>query len=502
MKKILSMITIAALMTSFWACDDDDNGTPDGPTITAPSLTNVQVEQPADITFPVAVPGGYKSVAVTATGGTATKKSEPAIGATSGNVVVTYGADATPGAGSVSITVTDNNNKTSTQNGVVNKTEEPAPEVIDVNFNISQNTTWETGKIYVLRGRITVVNGVTLTIQPGVIIKGDAGTDANAKTLLIARGAKIMAEGTAESPIIFTTIQDEIVPGEIESPNMDPAQSGLWGGLIVLGKARISAANSGTQLTETQIEGIPTSDPNGLYGGTDDADNSGILKYVSIRHGGTLIGSGNEINGLTLGGVGSGTLIENIEVVANQDDGIEWFGGTVSVKNVVIWNSFDDGLDTDMAWNGDCDNFVIVAPNTGSAFELDGPEGTYINTTKRNHKFVNGTVYAGANIADLIDFDANSNVEMENIYFYGFGNATSVKEYAAMVAFAGSTSSVTGFEHTLTGATNPDPAVVFLDIPSDKLSAVATNANTGGADTSVFDWTWARVSGAIDDIGL
>jgi hypothetical protein len=111
-------------------------------------------------------------------------------------------------------------------------------------------------------------------------------------------------------------------------------------------------------------------------------------------------------------------------------------------------------------------------------------------------------VYAGANIADLIDFDASTNVEMENIYFFGFGNATSVKEYAAMVGFAGSTSSVANFEHTLTGATNPDPAVVFAGIPAEELTAVAVNDNTVGADASVFGWTWARVSGALAGIGL
>ncbi|NJM24674.1 MAG: hypothetical protein HC859_03280 [Bacteroidia bacterium] len=412
---------------------------------------------------------------------------------------MTFSAGDSDGAGSVTLTVTDDNDKTDSETAVLNVTEF---ETIDVNFNITANTTWETGKIYILRGRITITNNATLTIEPGVIVKGDAGTDANAKALIVARGSKLMAEGTANSPIIFTSIQDQINPGEIESPNLDPDQSGLWGGVIVLGKARISTTSGGVQLTEAQIEGIPTSDPNGLYGGNDDADNSGVLKYISIRHGGTLIGSGNEINGLTLGGVGSGTVIENIEIVANQDDGIEWFGGTVSVKNVVIWNSYDDGLDTDMAWNGTCDNFIIVAPNTGSAFELDGPEGTYINATTPNHKFINGTVYAGANIADLIDFDLNSNVEMEDIYFYGFANATSVKEYAAMIAFAGSTSYAASFEHTLAGATTPDAAVVFAGIPAGELTAVAANANTVGADASVFGWTWARVSGALPDIGL
>jgi hypothetical protein len=91
-------------------------------------------------------------------------------------------------------------------------------------------------------------------------------------------------------------------------------------------------------------------------------DNSGVFKYVSIRHGGTSIGSGNEINGLTLGGVGSETVIKNIEIVANADDGIEWFGGTVSITGAIIWNCFDDALDTDQAWNGTVSNFIVVTP--------------------------------------------------------------------------------------------------------------------------------------------
>ena len=154
-------------------------------------------------------------------------------------------------------------------------------------------------------------------------------------------GAKIDAQGTASSPIIFTSVADDIESGQVVSPNLTPDLAGLWGGLIILGNAPGSFAGD---VTEIQIEGIPPSDTNGLYGGTDVSDNSGVLKYVSIRHGGANIGEGNEINGLTLGGVGSGTVIENIEVVANQDDGIEWFGGTVDVKNVVVWNAGDDAL--------------------------------------------------------------------------------------------------------------------------------------------------------------
>ena len=224
-----------------------------------------------------------------------------------------------------------------------------------VTGNITSNTTWTSDKVWVLGGRITVTNNATLTIQPGTIIKGQAGTGPNATALIIARGAKIDAVGTATQPIIFTSVADEIMPGMIASPNLDPTLSGLWGGLIVLGNAPISADASAVQ-----IEGIPASDPNGLYGGTNAADNSGKMKYISIRHGGANIGEGNEINGLTLGGVGSGTEIDNIEVVANQDDGIEFFGGSVNVSNALVWNAGDDCIDTDQSWSGTLTNFIVI----------------------------------------------------------------------------------------------------------------------------------------------
>jgi len=185
------------------------------------------------------------------------------------------------------------------------ETEGGTTSSVVVNSNITTNTTWATGKVYVLSGRITVTSGATLTIQPGVIVKGEVGSGANASALVIARGAKINAAGTSSQPIIFTSIADEIMPGQIASPNMDSTLEGLWGGVLILGNAKGSFAGG---VTEIQIEGIPASDTNGLYGGTNDADNSGVLKYVSIRHGGANIGEGNEINGLTLGGVGSGTV--------------------------------------------------------------------------------------------------------------------------------------------------------------------------------------------------
>lgn len=295
--------------------------------------------------------------------------------------------------------------------------DEPTPNTgnVVVSQNISGNETWTSDKVYQLAGRITVLSGATLTIQPGTVIKGEAGTGANATALLIARGGKIMAEGTATMPIIFTSVADEITPdmvkaGNFASPNLEPTLNGLWGGLLVCGKAKISASAA-----EVQIEGIPTSDPNGLYGGSDDADNSGVIKYVSIRHGGANIGAGNEINGLTLAGVGSGTVVENVEIVGNQDDGIEWFGGAVNVKNALVWNAGDDGIDTDQAWAGTLDNFIVVTPG-GHIFELDGPEGS----AQATHTIKNGTILAthdDRTSEELINTDKNSMVKLENIFF-------------------------------------------------------------------------------------
>ncbi len=473
------MLAIAAMVTSFVACDDDDDATPDAPSITAPTVTNVQVGTAADVTFAVSVPGGYKAMTVAATGGTAAKKSEPAAGATSGNAVVTFTADATAGAGTVTITITDNNDKATTQTGAVNKTAEPVEETeIEVSANITANATWETGKVYILTTRVAVVDGVTLTIEPGVVVKGEAGTGANATALLIARGGKLMAEGTADSPIIFTSVADEIMPGDIVSPNLDPELNGLWGGLLVLGKAPISA-----DAEAVQIEGIPPSDQNGLYGGIDAADNSGVLKYISIRHGGANIGEGNEINGLTLGGVGSATVIENIEIIANQDDGIEWFGGTVNVTNAIVWNTGDDAIDTDQSWAGTLDNFVVINPGD-EAFELDGPEGVL----EAGHTLINGWVNAGA-AEGLVDLDDNSITDMENIYFFNLTAGQDLDLNPANCSF-------TNLQATIPSGSLSD----FFKGGTDAfVTSVAEGANTVGADLSVFEgWTWSSLGGALE----
>lgn len=367
------------------------------------------------------------------------------------------------------------------------KKNEDTQKTVETEFkvvsNITTPTVWETGKVYILGGRIAVTSGVTLTIQPGVIVKGEAGTGANATALIIARGAKIDAQGTPTSPIIFTSVADEIMPGQISSPNLDPTANGLWGGLIVLGNARISA-----DAPSIQIEGIPVSDQNGLYGGQNDADNSGIIKYVSIRHGGANIGEGNEINGLTLGGVGSGTVIENIEVIANQDDGIEWFGGKVNVKNAIVWNAGDDAIDTDQSWSGTLDNFIVITPGD-ECFELDGPEGTY----EARHTIKNGTVKVGKaeGIADLdTDLIGNTStpVTMTNIYFFGLTGTD--QDFDAMPA----TATLSNFQATL-----PVGAVVtdYFKKGSDAAVTLVTTKTVGASVSAFNTWSWAAVSGSL-----
>ena len=359
----------------------------------------------------------------------------------------------------------------------------PGNKEVEVNSSISSNMTWQTGYTYILRGRIIVKDGATLTIEPGVVVKGQAGLGSNASCLLVARGGKLMAEGTADKPIIFTAEADAIQPGEIVSPNLDPTINGLWGGVILCGKAHISASNSSGDVSEVQIEGIPTSETNGLYGGSDDTDNSGSLKYVSIRHGGTNIGAGNEINGLTLGGIGSGTTIEHIEIISNQDDAIEFFGGFVNVTHAISWNVGDDGFDTDQAWAGKLEDFYSISP-ADRLFELDGPEGSMHGS----HTIQNGTAICSnseVTSGDLINVDDNTECTLNNIYFTDIKTGQVINRVTApLVTFT----------------------KIMFNVPVDSLpahvnGAVPAGVTAGGSSQATMSeftgWTWADAAGIL-----
>jgi hypothetical protein len=225
--------------------------------------------------------------------------------------------------------------------------------------------TFTADKVWILNQMVFVNAGQTLTIEPGTIIKGKPGQGENASALIVARGGKIMAEGTAAAPIIFTCEADDL------NGNVAKNDRGLWGGLILLGNASIN-----TVPNRMNVEGIPTTEARGEYGGDDDEDNSGVLRYISIRHGGTNIGADNEINGLTLGAVGRGTTIEYIEVYANNDDGYEFFGGTVNTKYLISAYCKDDAFDWDQGYRGKGQFWLAVQdPTTGDRMgELDGAD--------------------------------------------------------------------------------------------------------------------------------
>lgn len=227
-------------------------------------------------------------------------------------------------------------------------------------------TTWTADKEYLLDGVVFVNEGQTLTIEPGTVIRAETGQAENASALVVTRGGKIVAEGTPENPIIFTVKGDDL-EGSVPIEN-----NGLWGGVIILGNAPVNAPDG-----EGAIEGLPMEDPRTLYGGSNENDNSGIIKYVSIRHGGTKLEDGDEINGLTLGGVGNGTTLEYVEVISNRDDGFEFFGGTVNGRYLLSAFCGDDAFDFDQGYTGNCQFIAgLQAGATGDLLiELSDYEG-------------------------------------------------------------------------------------------------------------------------------
>jgi hypothetical protein len=245
---------------------------------------------------------------------------------------------------------------------------------------------WVADTVYHLHGWIYVgdgqfldsggVNGI-LTIDPGTIIKGYPGAGDTASALIITRESQIFAEGNANCPIVFTALSDDV--DDPADHGTTQADKGLWGSVILLGKAPISTPPQNIQ----QIEGV-TPNPRIWYGGhnieEDPHDNSGVLKYVSLRYGGSILGTNNEINGLTLGGIGDGTVIDYVEAYCNNDDGFEWFGGTVNCKHLINAFCDDDGFDWDQGYTGKGQFLFQVSDsisNFDHLFEMDSDDAAF-----------------------------------------------------------------------------------------------------------------------------
>ncbi len=283
------------------------------------------------------------------------------------------------------------------------------PTSTTLSGNINSTTTLTADKVWILKGYVYVTDGAKLIIQPGTVIKSDI---AEKGALCIERGAQIIANGTADKPIVFTSGQ----PDGQKSP-------GDWGGIVILGKAKTN------RTSEPTIEG-------GIgraYGGNDDTDNSGILKYVRIEYAGVAAMPNSEINALTLGAVGSGTVLENIQTIYANDDAFEFFGGTVNAKNLYAYATADDDFDFDFGYRGTITNSIakrdpqfVDNGDAGNGVECDN-DGTGSSAQPFTHPKLDGVILIGPNIADALPnhnlglrFRRATNFTIINSTIYGY----------------------------------------------------------------------------------
>jgi hypothetical protein len=352
-----------------------------------------------------------------------------------------------------------------------------------------------------MNGKVVVRSGGSLTIEAGTIVKAQNGQGVEATALVIAAGASINAIGTEDSPIIFTDIEDSIDYGDgIISPNRKPTDTGKWGGIIILGKA-IVGEDGGSD----DIEGIAEGYAWTSYGGNNDADSSGSFSYVSIRHSGTQLAGGDEIQGLTLGGIGSGTTLNNIEVVGSNDDGIEIFGGAAQITNIVILNQRDDAIDLDEGFRGTLTNAVIVMrSNSDNPFEIDGTEDS-TGTIGGSFTINDATVYAntapesGKNFLGDWKSDATgftNNVVFKNIDGLAIKGIDS--DTYNGVATAASPNNLNFSDFYFVSATSTLSEIFTnTDVTdyADWAQVVTDQAANTGADETVFSWTlWSTLS--------
>jgi hypothetical protein len=326
---------------------------------------------------------------------------------------------------------------------------------------IGGNTTLTNDRAYLLSGAVFVQNGITLTIQPGTVILGQSATNG---TLVIAQGGKINAVGTWASPIIFTSDQ----------PVGQRARAD-WGGLIINGRAPLNVPGG---------QAIGEGDT-GTYGGTDPADSSGTLKYVRVEYAGTEFSPDNELNGIAFQGVGNGTVVDYIQVHFNQDDGVEFFGGTVNVKHVLLTNIRDDSIDWTEGWIGKGQS--MVAQQNGQ----EADNGIEADNSAENNDLLprsNPTIY---NFTLIGDPDAEQGTESDDGMLIREGTAGTFRNFI-----------VTGFkeiginvDHAATiaqgqsGALSFDNAIVFGNTPNFDADATpfVTGKNIAVVDPQLVD---------------
>ena len=365
LKGLASVLTMAVMFGTVSCSDDDDK--PDG----SVAVSAVAVS-PTTATIKV---GESTTLSATITPSDATDKT--VTWSTSDEKVATVDAGKVTAVaeGSATITVTTKDGgKTATCTVTVSNDAPSSKEVI-LEGNITADLTINAADKNFMKGFVYVKSGATLTIEAGSVIKGvSVSPGEKAASLIIEPGAKIIAEGTVDKPIVFTSDKE---PGK--------RLTGDWGGLIICGNARVNRTNQPT------IEGGPGT----LYGNTTsdefNAESSGKLKYVRIEFAGYPLEPDKEINGLTFGGVGSGTEVEFVQVSFSNDDSYEWFGGTVNAKHLIAYKGWDDDFDTDFGYTGKL-QFLLSVRDKNNGFESDNDGDGSSNTPLTKPVFSNVTL--------------------------------------------------------------------------------------------------------------
>lgn len=284
----------------------------------------------------------------------------------------------------------------------------PATNRVVVSTNITTNTTWTSNNVYELGAAVQVTNGATLTIQPGTRIEGVAGSAPGVGygALFVTRDGRIVADGTPLQPIKFTC-------------TAAVKAKGCWGGLTINGNAPLnegtltSPANPGRDGGQTGCFEKPGEGNSGLYGGCNAADSSGVFRYVIVEYSGFRFTATNELNGIAFQGVGNKTVVDFVQVHGGQDDGVEFFGGSVNAKHLLITAASDDGFDWVEGWSGNV-QFVIVQSDSldgDKGIEADNTNAAFNATPRALPTLWNFTLVGKANPAGTGGADPANNVE-------------------------------------------------------------------------------------------
>ncbi len=386
---------------------------------------------------------------------------------------------------------------------------------VTVSANITVDTRWTANNTYLLSGPIYVNNNATLTIEPGTVIRGNKAVAGSA--LVITKGAKLIANGTKNAPIVFTS-----------SGGVGNRAIGDWGGIVILGKAANNLpanATAGTAAGIGNIEGLPVSADSEYGGGAtpNDNDNSGILKYVRIEFGGYAYQIDKEINGLTMGSVGRNTVIDYVQTSYTNDDSFEWFGGTVNAKHLVAYRGLDDDMDCDFGYRGQIQYVLIVrdpaiadqsSGSTSEGFECDNDGSGSTNSPKTAATFSNVTAVGPlrGNVNATIDpkheralrLRRNSEMKIHNSIFMDFKKGLFID---GATTEAQATNGNLLFKNNILAGYRPNNGFFKTSATFDIKTFFATNANdslTSSANilTTPYNYTAPDYRPAVGSLAL